>query len=94
MTGRQIIDPPMPATNRVRNPEWPRSIICGAFQGYGGMRCKPPDTDLWVCAPLEYDEPDPAPDFDDDEWDDDEYGLVDVLAELIRSQRNPNAWVG
>lgn len=35
--------------------------------------------------PLEYDEPDSAPDFDDDEWDDDEFGPIDVLAELIRA---------
>ncbi len=45
------------------------------MQGYGSLSC----------APLEYDEPDPAPDFDDDECDDDEYGPMDVLAESIRA---------
>ena len=53
------------------------------LQGYGSMRCGPPDTG--VCAPLEYDEPDAAPDFDDGERDDDEYGPMDVLAESIRA---------
>ena len=89
MTREQIIDPAMPATDRDRNREWLRSVFCSALQGYGGMRCGPPDTGLRVCAPLEYDEPDPAPDFDDDEFDDDEYGPIDVLAELIRGRRNP-----
>ena len=94
MTREQIIDRAMAATDRDRNREWPRSIFCSALQGYGGMRCEPPDTGLRVCAPLEYDEPDPAPDVDDDECDDDEYGPIDVLAELIRSRRNPDDWSG
>jgi len=36
--------------------------------------CGPQETRSRISAPLEYDEPDPAPDFDDDECDDDEYG--------------------
>jgi hypothetical protein len=35
--------------------------------------------------PLEYDEPDPAPDFDDDEFDDDESAPNDGLAEWLRA---------
>jgi hypothetical protein len=76
MTREQNIDPAMPATDRNRNREWQRSIFCMALQGYGSMRCEQPDVGLRVCAPLEYDEPDPAPDFDDDENDDD--GPVDA----------------
>ena len=45
--------------------------------------CGPQEMRLRVCAPLEYDEPDPAPDFDDDECDDDEYGPIDGLVESI-----------
>jgi len=82
----QIIDPAMPATDR--NREWLHRIFCSAVQGYGSMRCGPPDTGFLVCAPLEYDEPDPASDFDDDECDDDEYGSTDVPTESIRAVRD------
>ena len=75
MTREQIIDVAMPATHRDRNREWPHRIFCGALQGYGGLSC----------APLEYDEPDPAPDFDDDERDDDEVGPIDGLTVLVRA---------
>ncbi len=50
--------------------------------------CGPPDTGSRVCAPLEYDEPDPAPDFDDDECDDDEYGPPARVAEFPGSGLN------